>query len=223
VIVGALTTIVGVIGLLVAEFTGRPWLRWIAKPVASAGYLLAALGAPMLRMPTGSGWLLLAALALSAAGDVLLVPHGKRAFAAGLAAFAFAHVVYGAWFVTHGVTWWVLLPVGLAFLAVAHAVWMWIKPNLAEQELLPVRTYIAVVSLMAACATAFGVWVISSAPEQSLAELAPALLPALGGVALYASDFAVARHRFVAPALINRAWGLPVYYLGQILIASALS
>jgi hypothetical protein len=31
---------------------------------------------------------------------------------------------------------------------------------------------------------------------------------------------AVARNRFVAPGVVNRMWGLPLYYLAQVLLAS---
>ena len=65
--------------------------------------------------------------------------------------------------------------------------------------------------VMAACAIAYGAGVS-----------ALALLPAIGGVLFYLSDLAVARHRFVAPGFVNRAWGLPTYYLAQLLIAYAV-
>ena len=42
---------------------------------------------------------------------------------------------------------------------------------------------------------------------------------ALGATAFFLSDIAVARNRFVAPGFTNRAWGLPLYYVGQVLLA----
>jgi uncharacterized membrane protein YhhN len=50
------------------------------------------------------------------------------------------------------------------------------------------------------------------------AEVAPVKL-AVGAALFFASDLAVARNRFVAKAFVNRAWGLPAYYAGQLLIA----
>ena len=44
------------------------------------------------------------------------------------------------------------------------------------------------------------------------------LIPA-GALAFALSDIAVARERFVAPGPINKVWGLPLYYLGQVLLA----
>ena len=38
----------------------------------------------------------------------------------------------------------------------------------------------------------------------------------------YLSDLAVARERFVAPGRTNRLWGLPTYYVAQILFALSI-
>lgn len=40
-----------------------------------------------------------------------------------------------------------------------------------------------------------------------------------GAVLFYLSDLAVARDRFVKSSFLNRALGLPTYYLGQLLLA----
>ena len=42
----------------------------------------------------------------------------------------------------------------------------------------------------------------------------------LGALAFFVSDLAVARDRFVVKQFSNRLWGLPAYYLGQVLLAS---
>jgi uncharacterized membrane protein YhhN len=42
---------------------------------------------------------------------------------------------------------------------------------------------------------------------------------ALGAIAFTASDVSVARDRFVRNDFFNRAWGLPLYYCAQLLIA----
>jgi len=41
----------------------------------------------------------------------------------------------------------------------------------------------------------------------------------LGALLFLLSDLAVARDRFVAPVFINRVWGLPMYFCGQLLFA----
>ena len=45
----------------------------------------------------------------------------------------------------------------------------------------------------------------------------------VAGAALFlVSDLAVARDQFVQRAFVNRLWGLPAYYAGQLLIAWTL-
>ena len=67
--------------------------------------------------------------------------------------------------------------------------------------------YIAAISLM--------VW---GAASTLLREALPWTAAAGAGL-FYLSDLAVARHRFVRPAFVNRALGLPAYYVGQLLLA----
>jgi uncharacterized membrane protein YhhN len=42
----------------------------------------------------------------------------------------------------------------------------------------------------------------------------------VGALAFTASDISVARDRFARHEFLNRAWGLPLYYAAQLLIAS---
>ena len=46
---------------------------------------------------------------------------------------------------------------------------------------------------------------------------------AAGACLFFASDLAVARDRFVARDFTNKLWGLPAYYIGQLLIAWAIA
>jgi uncharacterized membrane protein YhhN len=45
------------------------------------------------------------------------------------------------------------------------------------------------------------------------------LLIVAGALAFTASDVSVARDRFVKHEFLNRAWGLPLYYAAQVLLA----
>ena len=45
----------------------------------------------------------------------------------------------------------------------------------------------------------------------------------LGAVLFLLSDLSVARDRFVAPGFVNRLWGLPFYYGGQVLLAASVA
>jgi uncharacterized membrane protein YhhN len=223
VIPGIVVTAVGTAGLLVAERLDRPRLRRVFKPLASAGFLLAAVRAPAFTWPVGMAWLLLVGLVLSAAGDVLLVPKSKTSFVLGMASFGLAHVAYGAWFLSRGVSAWVFLPIAAVFLVIGHLVWRWLDTHVTGGLRLPVRGYVGLVSLMAASALAYGAHAIAADPAPATVSSLTPIAPAVGGVLFYLSDLAVARHRFITPAFINRAWGLPVYYLAQLLIASALA
>jgi uncharacterized membrane protein YhhN len=219
---GAVVCAFGTAGLLIAERLDRPAWRWLFKPLASAGFLLAAVRAPAFALPHGPGVLLLCGLALSALGDVLLLPASKRAFTAGMAAFAFAHVAYATWFVGSGVSLtWLAIAAGAA-LAAGHLAWRWLDPHVRGGLRPPVRAYIALVSLMAAAACAHGAHVLTAGVPSGGSPEVAMLAPAIGGVAFYLSDLAVARNRFVRPGFVNRAWGLPLYYVAQLLIASAV-
>jgi uncharacterized membrane protein YhhN len=70
----------------------------------------------------------------------------------------------------------------------------------------PVTAYVVIISAMVAAAIG------------ATAAGATGLI-LIGAIAFYVSDLAVARNRFVAPGAINRYWGLPLYYLGQLLLA----
>jgi uncharacterized membrane protein YhhN len=47
------------------------------------------------------------------------------------------------------------------------------------------------------------------------------LIP-LGALLFLLSDLAVARDRFIAPGFANRAWGLPVYFCAQMVLAASV-
>ena len=46
---------------------------------------------------------------------------------------------------------------------------------------------------------------------------------ALGAIAFYLSDLAVARERFVSKSFTNKLWGLPLYFGAQLLLASTVA
>jgi uncharacterized membrane protein YhhN len=203
----AIWTALWLLPLLAAERSASPraarWI-WIAKPLASTGFVAAALrgGVP----GTAQGAWLLAGLALSLLGDVLLIPRSTpRAFLFGIAAFGTAHAAYAAAFAARG-----LEPVAsacgaLAMLAFGALVARWLSPHLTRPWRAPVFAYVAAIGVMVALAA-------------GAAAGAPALLA--GAVLFAVSDLSVARDRFVAPGFANAAWGLPLYYAAQLVLAS---
>jgi uncharacterized membrane protein YhhN len=199
--------VAAVAGLLAAE--GRGWRPgvWLFKPLASAAFLWAALARGALG--TGYGRLVLAALALGALGDVLLIPRDRRAFMTGLGTFLLGHVVFAAAFLTRPFS---PAAAGLAALGMAafgRAVLGWLRPHLPRRLIVPVVAYVVVIGVMVA--TAAG----ASFGTERAAFLAGAAMFAL-------SDLSVARRRFVEPRFAEAAWGLPLYFAAQFVLASTV-
>lgn len=204
---GATVTVVFLAALVVAEVRGIPWLRWIAKPMASFGFLVVALHAGW---PAGAlGSAMVVALLLCAVGDVLLIPDRREIFVAGIAAFLAGHLAFGAAFLIRGVE--LIFAAGALVLLVPLAllVWRWLRPHVPARMLLPVASYVVVITAMVALATG----TLGHRPDRAGVGLA------LAAAAFFLSDLAVARHRFVRAHFTNRLWGLPLYYGAQLVFA----
>jgi uncharacterized membrane protein YhhN len=199
-------TALAVAALLLAERRGQRAGVWVAKPLASTGFVALAL----LRGAADSGYgrWVLAALVLGWLGDVLLIPKGaKRSFAAGLGCFLLGHLAFAGAFLARGVAWPWLAGGALAVGALAVPVLRWLSPHVPGSLRGAVYAYVAVISAMvAAAAGSFG------------AAGGPTLLA--GALGFFASDLAVARERFVTKSFANKLWGLPLYYGSQLLLAS---
>lgn len=195
-----------VAGLLWAERRGSRTGLWLTKPVASLAFLWAALAVGALE--TTYGQLVLLGLVLCLLGDLLLIPLDRpTVFRAGVFAFLAGHLAYSAAFLTRP-----LDPVGLAVGGVLLAVVLlgvlrWLGRSLPADMVGPVRIYMLVIGVMSTLAcgvsAAGGPWAV-----------------AIGALAFTASDISVARDRFVRHEFLNRAWGLPLYYAAQLLIAT---
>jgi uncharacterized membrane protein YhhN len=202
-------TCLAVAGLLVAEYREyRPGV-WLAKPLASTGFVAVAVAAGALGSSYGR-WVL-AALLLSWLGDVLLIPRGaRRCFQAGLLSFLLGHLAFAAAFATRGLDGLTSVCVAAAAAVVGWLVLRWLRPHLPPGMATPVRAYVAVISAMVVCAAG----TVGRAGDSRI--LAGALL-------FYLSDLAVARERFLAPSFANKAWGLPLYFGGQLILATTAS
>lgn len=201
---------VAVLTLLIAEHHDSSKFRAIFKAAASAAFLLAGLSGGALASPMSVA--LVAGLAFSAAGDIFLLSRSDRFFLAGMAAFGAGHLAYSAAFTLGGFRFGyeAALAAGLTL----GAGLVFVGPMRAK---------------MGALATAVGIYVliISAMVGLSVGHFVrtgttPALQLALGAIAFAASDLSVARDRFVRREFLNKAWGLPLYYGAQILIATAI-
>ncbi len=201
-------TVLGVAVALTASRSGRHGSYLAGKAAASVGFVTVAL----LVGATAASWsrLALAALTLSAAGDVALASRARRGFALGLALFMAAHLAFSVAFVLHGThLGWAAVAAGLAATG-AIATWRAFGAGVPRRLRGPVAVYLGV--LVALVASGVGSGVANGQP-----------LLALGAVLVAGSDLAVARQRFVAPAFANKLAGLPAYYLGQLLVALSLA
>jgi len=179
----------------------------VLKVLASAGFVAVAFseGAP------GDAWrvALVAGLVVALVGDALLSRHETWAFSGGMAAFLTMHLCYLSGFLSRGVE-----PVTLAIAAVASGtsaalVWRWARAHLPDRLRPAIAVYMGILALDLAAGVSAGI-------------TRPAGMLAAGVLLVALSDIAVLRQRFVAPSLVNKAVGLPVYYAGQLLLAWAV-
>lgn len=185
-------------GYLAAERAGSMFWMWITKPLASATFVLLAL-------PPLDPWLF-AALVLSFAGDLLLIPRAPRVFRLGILVFLLAHVAFLAAFAAQGIAWGfaavALVPLVGAAILVARR----ILPRVSADLKPAVLAYMVVITAM-----------VAGAAGASAAGASPLLLVAALG--FYANDLLVARDRFLQKSWINRAAGLPLYYGAMVVFA----
>ncbi len=197
------------IGLSGAYLLGRQNGMWpvgaMAKTLASTAFVAVAVmnGAFL----TVYGQLILAALILSWFGDLLLLSSRHTYLLAGIAAFFLAHIAFAAAFTRLMVDTVSFTTALVVTSAVGAAILLWLWKYLAGLYRAAVPAYIAAIAVMSSLAIA--------------ANDAPALPVAAGAVLFAISDVAVAEERFVEPHH-GRAWGLPLYYVAQLVLASSV-
>lgn len=200
------------LGLLVSlagEHRENVGLSGAGKLVAASAYMAAALSLGADQMLYGR--VLLAGMAFCWLGDMFLISsHSQRLFLAGLTSFLTGHIVYIGAFAVRGISLPALLGAAVVMMVFGYLVLRWLKPGLDARMRMPVWLYVIAISAMMAMATA--TW----SAHGGLALL-------LGALLFVISDLAVARNRFIAPGLINRAWGLPTYFAAQLLLAASVA
>jgi uncharacterized membrane protein YhhN len=153
---------------------------------------------------------LLLGLIFCLGGDVFLALTQEKMFLLGLISFLTGHVFYTiCFFYAADTSQWTWIGC-LAGLLVSGLVLSWLRPHLGSM-LMPVIAYIIVITVMVV-----GAWTVLG--DTSL-NLAGRLLVFIGAASFYFSDLFVARDRFLKSEFANRLIGLPMYYLGQFLLA----
>lgn len=199
-------------GLLVgASYLERRPIYIAAKIVASSAFLVVAwCGMQRSLDHAYSHWIAIGLL-FGAIGDVALLGKSQRAFVAGLAAFLVGHVCYIVAFATVAspLHWLTLNAAGTVALSVIIANWLW--PNAGKLRY-AVMAYLAVITVMR----------IGSMGAAQYLGHPRGLCCALAGIAFYASDYCVAREKFVAKDFTNKLIGLPLYFAAQLLFAYSM-
>lgn len=200
--------------LVAANGLGAARLRVAAKLVASAGFV--AVGASVSRGDAFGYWIV-TGLVLGAIGDAFLLGRGLAMFISGMIAFLLGHLAYlaglallvppGQWLGTAGALAAAPIAIGIMILA---GLW----PRFGGLKL-PVTLYVA--ALVTVVVAAFAVYRADALPAPQRCWLAA------GAGLFFFSDFWVARERFLIRAFVNKLWGLPAYYAGQLLIAWSIS
>ncbi len=195
------------------------WTQWhfFFKPAAMAGAIFlifqsAGQGASQNadQGARGRRILLLAAMAFSLGGDVLLMLPGNL-FIPGLASFLVAHLFYIALFRSDCASnaWFPPKKALAGTTLAAVAMYVTVFPGLPDLTLkLAVAAYAAVISLMAAQALG----------RARLLQTAAAMRVAMGACIFMLSDSLIAIDRFVQPLPMAAFWILSTYYAAQLLI-----
>lgn len=200
--IGTALTATATMWLVGAEWVGSRRQLFMAKPLASLGFLLVPLLAGRAGHP-GTAWLI-GGLALGAIGDVVLMFDSSAMFTVGLIAFLFGHAAYVVGFSAGALAAPAVIGTSIVMGMVAIGTVQWLRPHLRPPFNIAVPLYVLVISAM-----------VVSAIGSTTAGIG-----AKTGAALFAaSDLAVARERFVRQSRWNRVLGLPMYYAAQLLIA----
>lgn len=208
--------------LVWGEYQRRDDVRVAAKLVASAAFVaLGVLLHARLEDPALARYatVIVVGLVLGAIGDAALLGKSSGAFMGGLVAFLLGHLAYviACALVVPPARWLAgdLAIVALALPVLAGAValaWLWKHLGSLRG---PVIAYVLTIVTMVIAAAA--VWRQEALPSPRHQWLV------VGAVLFFVSDLAVARDKFVAKGFANRAWGLPTYYAGQLMIAWSLA
>ncbi|MBP7377534.1 MAG: lysoplasmalogenase [Pyrinomonadaceae bacterium] len=209
--------ILGALTCVFAEWRRHQVLRIASKIAASSAFVtIAAVNGAF---ESNYGRLILIALILSWAGDIMLLSLQSSMLLGGIGAFFLAHLAFGAAFVLLPIDG-LRLVIGLLFMTVVAAILLsWLWPHLESFYRFAVPAYLAAIVMMTSLAIGASSGDSTWLPAIGAKSGDSFWLPAIGAVTFAASDISVARDRFVERGIVNKAWGLPLYYAAQIMLA----
>ncbi len=154
--------------------------------------------------------LILVGLIFCLGGDVFLALPQPKMFLLGLVSFLVGHVFYA-------LSFFMMAKIGLwswggclATIVVSGGIYIWLKPHLGSMKQ-PVMAYVIVISIMV-------IGACSILGDTGLSQYGR-IMVFIGALSFYFSDIFVARDRFLKNEFLNRLIGLPLYYVGQFLLA----
>ena len=193
-----------------ATATGAEGLVELHRLLKPAAMLLAiACVAARMQPAAGArrfGWLLIAGLAFSLAGDAFLMFPGY--FIPGLVCFLVAHLFYIALF-KQQLPWFPSRQALAATLGLGVAMYAFLFNGLDPVLRVAVAAYIVVIALMAAQAIG----------RATILRDRPSALVAVGAGFFMLSDSLLATNKFAFPLPMAQFWVLATYYVAQCLIA----
>ncbi|MBN2718391.1 MAG: lysoplasmalogenase [Deltaproteobacteria bacterium] len=179
----------------------------ITKTLGSMLFVAAGLSGGV--HPLRGGGFLMGGIVLCAVGDIFLIFQQRRLFLIGIGAFLLAHLAYCGAFISMKGDIRITVAVAPFVYGVGFLIARWLLPHVEDKMKKPVIAYLVTICTMVA--------------------LASGLLLRGGGQFTVAaaifmiSDVYVARHRFVKSEFKNRLIGLPLYYIAQMIFATAAS
>lgn len=199
----------GLVTALLGEYRSSTRITVAGKFSAATAYIAAALslGATL----TVYGRVMLLGMVFCWLGDLFLVSRQSRQlFLSGLVSFLAGHVAYTVAFVTRGIDTGAVLWAVILMSLFGWRVGVWLFPHVNPNMRLPVWLYLAAISIM----------MVMAAGTQAFNS---DIFILLGAMLFVLSDLAVARNRFVEPAFVNRAVGLPLYFGAQLCLAASVA
>tara|TARA_B100000029_G_scaffold511981_1_gene607390 strand:+ start:1558 stop:2190 length:633 start_codon:yes stop_codon:yes gene_type:complete len=191
-----------------AEYRNNLPIVWITKIGASTAFLVLAWQQGAMDSSYGQ-WILLS-LFCSWLGDVLLIPRQDAIFKIGILSFFLAHVAYIVAFTRLGIDPTSSLLAAAPLVVAGGFILRWLLPTVANELRVPVIAYVIVITGMVA--TSVGVAWRLDWP-----------IIAVAATMFWLSDLSVARERFIQSTVVNRLWGIPMYYGAQIVFITTLS
>lgn len=208
--------------LVGAEIKRNDLVRGVSKFMAAGAFVMIGLEAfgASARYESFALWIFIG-LVLGAIGDLALLGRSNAAFLGGLVAFLGGHIAYvvaatralsiDAWPEAAGI----FSAIPIAAGGIALFAWLWPRLSTEHRPMrVPVIIYVLAIVTMVVAAIAVARGHALPDPQR--------FTFVVGACLFFVSDLAVARDKFVERNVVNRMWGLPTYFAGQLLIAWTL-